>query len=161
MFRQTLACVFLLSPLLAGHAGVAGCEYGTLTEAKAMLARAVAAMKTDQPDAIAQFNHNDPEFRDRDLFVFCFNSEDGKFTAHEAMVTRDVRTFVDKNGTAYGQQMYDVASEGQVNEVDYMSPFPGSTRRVAKRAYIIRVGDQVCGVSAYRFEESSGSPGDW
>ena len=38
-----------------------------------MLVRAAAAIKTDQSGAIAKFNHNDPEFRDRDLFVFCFN----------------------------------------------------------------------------------------
>jgi hypothetical protein len=147
--------------MLAGHAGVANSEYGTTTEAQAMLARAVAAVKRDQLDAISRFNHNDPEFRDRDLFVFCFNSQDGKFTAHEAMVTREVRTFSDSKGTPYGQQMYYVAIEGQVSEVDYVSPFPGSTRQVAKRAYIMRVGDQVCGVSAYRFDDSSSPPGDW
>jgi hypothetical protein len=54
-----------------------------------MLVRAIAAVKANESEAIARFNHNDPEFRDRDLFVFCFNRQDGKFTAHEAMVKRD------------------------------------------------------------------------
>jgi hypothetical protein len=160
MIKQMFACVSPPSLALVGYAGAVDPDYGTLTEAKAMLARAVTAVKRDHPDAIARFNHNDPEFRDRDLFVFCFNSQDGKFTAHEAMVTRDVRTFRDKNGTPYGQQMYDVATENEINEVDYVSPFPGSTQQVPKRAYIMRIGDHVCGVSAYRFE-SSNPPGDW
>jgi hypothetical protein len=99
-----------------------------------MLVRAIAAVKANEPEAIARFNHNDPEFRDRDLFVFCFNRQDGKFTAHEAMVKRDVRTFRDKKGTAYGKQMYDVATKGQMSEVAYFAPFPGSTEQVAKRA---------------------------
>ena len=46
--------------------------------------------------------------------------------------------------------MYDVATEGQTSEVAYFSLFPGSTEQVAKRAYVTGIGDQVCGVSAYR-----------
>jgi len=49
--------------------------------------------------------------------------------------------------------MYDVATEGQTSEVAYFSPFPGSTEQVAKRAYVTGIGDQVCGVSAYRLDE--------
>jgi len=147
-----LASVSVLSSVFAGHAIAADSEYGTFKEAKAMLARAVAAVRVDPLEATARFNHNDPEFRDRDLFVFCFNVQDGRFTAHEAMMTRDVRTFQDKNGTAYGQQMYNLATEGQISEITYMSSIPGLTEQVAKRAFITRIGDQVCGVSAYQFK---------
>ena len=31
----------------------------------------------------------------------------------------------------------------------YTAPLPGTTRLAKKRAYVTRVGDQVCGVSAY------------
>jgi hypothetical protein len=65
MAKQTLACFLLLSSIFLGDPVAADHEYGSLAEAKAMLARAVAAVKTDQLDAIARFNHNDPEFRDR------------------------------------------------------------------------------------------------
>ena len=75
-----------------------------------------------------------------------------KRLGYEAMMTRDVRTFQDKNGTAYGQQMYNLATEGQISEITYMSSIPGLTEQVAKRAFITRIGDQVCGVSAYQFK---------
>jgi hypothetical protein len=153
MLRQMLLYTALVGSAFSGSANASGPEYGSNEEARAMLVRAIAAVKANQPEAIARFNHNDPEFRDRDLFAFCFNRQDGKFTAHEAMLTRDVRTFRDKNGTAYGKQMYDVATEGQMSEVAYFAPFPGSTEQVAKRAYVTGIGDQVCGVSAYRLDE--------
>ena len=130
----------------------ASAEYGDVEEAKAMLDRAIAAVMTDKSGAINKFNYNDPKFRDRDLFVFCFNGQDGKYTAHEAMVGRDVRAFRDAKGKPFGQQMYEIATEGEILSVDYFSPVPGLVDLAYKRAYLTRVGDQVCGVSAYQFE---------
>ena len=128
----------LLSTVLVAAAGnVATCsaeEFGGVEEAKAMLNRAVFAVKSDKLAAIAKFNYNDPQFRDRDLFVFCFNGEDGKFTAHEAMVTWDVRTLRDRSGKSYGEDMYKRAKVDQIAEVAYVSPFPGTTWQVPKRA---------------------------
>ena len=83
-------------------------------------------------------------------FVFCFNASDGKFTAHEAMVSQDVRTLRDFAGNPFGEQIYRNAKEGQIMEVAYVWPMPGSTRYVLKSAYVARAGDQVCGVSVYR-----------
>lgn len=124
-------------------------EFGTIEEAKAMLKRAVIAVQQDKIAAINSFNFNDIPFRDRDLFVFCFNAGDGKFTAHEAFVTRDVRKLRDSSGKAFGAEMYDTAKEGRITEITYTAPLPGTTRLAKKRAYVTRVGDQVCGVSAY------------
>ncbi|HSC42600.1 MAG TPA: hypothetical protein VLH17_10015, partial [Candidatus Binatia bacterium] len=127
-------------------------EFGTVEEAKAMLKRAVVAVQQDKIAAIDKFNYNDQQFRDRDLFVFCFNGKNGKYTAHEAMIGHDVRTFRDAKGQPVGQHMYEIAAEGKTVSVDYMSPVPGSAELALKRAYLTRVGDQVCGVSAYQFE---------
>lgn len=127
-------------------------EYGTIQEAKEMLSRAVVEVKAEKTGAIDKFNRNDWPFRDRDLFVFCFNAQDGKFTAHEAMVTWNVRTLQDTTGKPFGEQMYRSAKEGQIVEVAYSSPVPGSTEQAAKRAYVTRVGDQICGVSAYSYD---------
>ena len=124
-------------------------EFGTIEEAKAMLKRAVIAVQQDKIAAINSFNYNDIPFRDRDLFVFCFNSGDGKFTAHEAFVTWDVRKLCDSSGKAFGAEMYATAKEGRITEITYTAPLPGTTRLAKKRAYVTRVGDQVCGVSAY------------
>lgn len=126
-------------------------EYGTADDAKAMLDRAVVAMKADKTEAIQQFNFNATPFRDRDLFVFCFEGDNGKFTAHEALVGQDVRALHDKTGKPFGELMYETAKENQIGTIAYMSPEPGSTLQVPKRAYVTRIGEQVCGVSFYRF----------
>ena len=151
MLKQLLLSTVFIGSAFAGTIGASGNDYGSPDEARAMLARAAVEVKTDKLGAIAKFNHNDQQFRDRDLFVFCFNGQDGKLTAHEAMVTRDVRTFRDKTGKAFGEEMYRNAKEGQIVEVAFMSPVPGSTEQVVKRSYVTRIGDQVCGVSAYHF----------
>lgn len=137
--------------IASAHASSAS-EFGTTEEAKAMLKRAVVAVQQDKIAAIDKFNDNDERFHDRDLFVFCFNGQNGKYTAHEAMVGRDVRAFRDAEGQPVGQRMYEIATEGKTVTVDYMSPVPGSTEHALKRAYLTRVGDQVCGVSAYEFD---------
>ncbi len=135
----------------------ASAEFGAADEAIAMLRRAVAEVKADKAGAIAKFNHNEPPFRDRDLFVFCFNGQDGKFTAHEAFVAWDVRTLRDPNGKGFGAEMYADAQDGRIIEVPFKSPLPGSTELAPKRAYVMRIGDQVCGVNAYQFNEQGSS----
>ena len=46
-------------------------------EAKAMLEKAVAALKDDKAKALAMFNKGEGGFKDRDLYVFCANASDG------------------------------------------------------------------------------------
>ena len=150
MFGQKLLfAVVAAATMNAGHAF--GAEYGTAVEAKAMLDRATLALKANLAGAIEKFNHNDWPFRDRDLYVFCFNGQDGKFVAHEAFIGSDVRDLKDRNGRSFGAEMYENAREGQIVEVALLSPFPGSTAQVPKRAYVTRIGDHVCGVSAYLY----------
>jgi hypothetical protein len=62
---------------------------------------------------------------------------------------RDVRTLHDAAGSAFGEDMYRSAKEGQISEVAFKSPVPGSTERVSKQAYVTAIGDQICGVSSY------------
>ena len=153
MLKQTLVYTTLIASIFGSPIFASGAEYGTAEEAKAMLDRAIAAVMADKPGAIAMFNHNDSRFRDRDLFVFCFNGQDGKFTAHEAMVAQDVRMLRDKTGKSFGEEMYQTAKKGQVTAVAYLSPVPGSTEQAAKRAYVARIADQVCGVSYYQADK--------
>jgi len=158
MLKQTLVCTALIASIFGSPIIASAAEYGTAEEAKTMLDRAIAVIKADKPGAIAMFNHNDSRFRDRDLFVFCFNGQDGKFTAHEAMVAQDVRTLRDKTGRPFGEQMYLKPKEGQIATIAYMSPVPGSTEQASRRAYVTRIADQVCGVSFYRFNGPGEQP---
>ena len=70
------AAVIALSP--AAFAQQTG---GTADEAKAMLMKAVAAVKADETKALDMFNKGEGGFRDRDLYVFCVNVTDGTLVA--------------------------------------------------------------------------------
>ena len=143
---STIVVALIVSVL--GGASAFGGEFGSTQEAKKLLDRAVSEMRIDKLKAITKFNYNDPLFRDRDLFVFCFNKADGKFTAHEAMVGWDVRTLHDIWGSPFGEEMFAV-KDGEMIEVTYLWPVPGSTMLSPRRAYVAGIGDQACGVSAY------------
>ena len=54
---------------------------GTADEAKAMLAKTVAALKADKAKTIDLINKGEGGFLDRDLYPFCFNLSDGKAVA--------------------------------------------------------------------------------
>jgi hypothetical protein len=134
---------------------LAGEPLGTADEARAMLDRAVAALKADQGKALAAFNDaNSKDFHDRDLFVYCFNTGDGKFTVYEmpALIGADIRQFKLYN-EPMGQRSYDVvhdAPEGTVVSVDYQMPKPGETKPSDKQALEARVGEEACGVSYFK-----------
>jgi len=78
MIAVTSAAVFTISPLVFG----AQPDHGTADQAKAMLMKAVAAVKADETKALDTFNKGDGGFLDRDLYVFCFNASDGKLVAN-------------------------------------------------------------------------------
>ena len=53
----------------------------------------------------------------------------------------------------YGEELYAAAQkpEGQVTEVSYMAPKPGTTTPVvAKVSFVTKVGDLGCGVGYYK-----------
>lgn len=151
MLKQALLVAGLTGVSLAGFSWAGAAEYGRGEEALAMLKRAVSEVRTDKSAAIDKFNYNNPLFRDRDLFVFCFGARDGKFTAHEAMVSSDVRKLRDAKGKLYGAEMFENAERDRVTEVVYSAPVPGSSAVADRKAYMTRIGDQVCGVSAFEF----------
>src|SRR6476620_4041944 len=67
--------------VLSTTASVWAADFGTAEEAKAMLERAVAAVKEDKAKALGMFNNGEGGFKDRDLYVFCANASDGLITA--------------------------------------------------------------------------------
>jgi hypothetical protein len=151
-FASALAALVLL--LCAGLASAQ--QSGTAAEAKAMFDRAVAALKTEfKATALSEFNDkNNKQFHDRDLYVFCYNMSDGKFTAHPnpALMGTDVRALKFKDDP-FGQRGYDAVKgslEESVTTLDYDFAKPGTTEPVPKRSFITRVGDQGCGVGYYK-----------
>ena len=140
--------VALIGSTLSGLAQ----QFGTAAEARAMLDRAVAELKSNEAAALAKFNDKEnKQFRERDLYVFCFNVSDGKFTVHPnpTIMGTDVRALKVKDDPL-GQRLFDQVKEGTVTTVDYNFPKPGTTEPVPKESYIIRIGGQGCGVGYYK-----------
>ena len=83
MKTTMLASMMTAFVLLWGAASASAQQLGTEAEAKAMLDRAVTELKAGEAPAIAKFNDKENKsFRDRDLYVFCYNTSDGKFTSY-------------------------------------------------------------------------------
>jgi Single Cache domain 2 len=124
---------------------------GTAPEAKAMLEKAVAAVKADKANAIAMFNNGEGGFKDRDLYPFCFQLSDGIEVAGPPSVRgKDVRTLKDPTGKAYGEDLYKAGQDEKISEVSYMFPKLGETTPVAKVSFVTKAGDLGCGVGIYK-----------
>ena len=140
---------------LSGAAFAQQGQSGTPQEARAMLDKAVAAVKADRDVALAMFNKGEGGFRDRDLYPFCSRVADGKGVAGPISVLSgtDLRTLKDSTGKAFGLEQFAAAQkpEGQITEVSYLFPKPGTTApAVPKVSFVTRVGDLGCGVGYYK-----------
>jgi hypothetical protein len=153
MFAAAPAAVVALSPAACAQTG------GTAEEAKAMLTKAVAAVRTDEAKALDMFNKGEGGFRDRDLYVFCVSTSDGTIVAvgnpnlKEALGT-DMRAAQNSTGRAFGAEIYAAIQkpEGQITEVSYMLPRPGADDTpVARVSLVARANaDLGCGVGYYK-----------
>jgi hypothetical protein len=134
--------------------GLAGAQqFGTADEARAMLDRAITALKSNEATALKEINNaNNKEFHDRDLYVSCFNTSDGKFTAFPSpgMIGMDVRTFTFDNDPI-GQRAYDALQgilDGTITTMDYK--FSKEGKPATKQSIEVRIGHQGCGVAYYK-----------
>jgi hypothetical protein len=152
MFRNI---VFVLASTVAlvvfSAAPAPAAQYGTAEEAKAMLNKAVAAVKEDKTKALDMFNTGEGGFKDRDLYVFCANASDGILTAHPyGNKGKQLREILGKKGYPLGQEIMQNATEGTIKEVTYWWPRPGSDKPLEKRTFYTKAGDQICGVGYYK-----------
>ena len=152
MLRNLTFLVGYAAVLVLFTAGsVQAAQYGTAVEAKAMLERAIAAVKEDKAKALDMFNKGEDGFKDRDLYVFCANASDGIMTAHPyGYKGKQLREIFGKKGYPFGQEIMEKATEGDLKEVSYWWERPGSDDQVKKTTYYTKVGDQICGVGYYQ-----------
>ena len=149
---KTITSLVFLALLLAVNEGIAAGQNGTPEEAKAMLERAIAALKADEASALVAFTAGTGGFKDRDLYVFCGDALNGMTTAHggdPARIGQSMRDLKDEAGKPIGEEFYAVATEGEVSVVEYVWPRPGETEPLPKTAYLTKVGNQICGVGYY------------
>ena len=120
-------------------------QFGTALEARAMLERVVAGIKSDPAATILQINKGDAKFSDRDLYPTCAGP-DGKMVANPnparlGIVQKDSK---DASGKPYGEELAK-AQDGVVSEVSYMSPRPGADKTpVPKIAFVTKTAGYIC-----------------
>jgi signal transduction histidine kinase len=152
MIRTGFVLTAAAAMLAASTTFASAQQFGSATEARAMLERAVAEMKKDEAAAIAKFNDKDnKEFHDRDLYVFCWRVNDGVFTAHPnpQLANTDMRNLKVKDDPL-GQRIAAEAKQGSISTVSYNFPKPGTTDPVPKESFVTLIGGQGCGVGYYK-----------
>ena len=158
MFR-TFMIAAASAAVLTLSATAFAADHGTADEAKAMLMKAVAALKADKAKTLDLIDKGEGGFLDHDLYPFCSNVSDGKTVAvgnsnvAKQVMGLDARTLKDVTGKAFGQELYDAYQkpEGQITEVSYMWVRPGPDKTpVPKVSFATRVGDLGCGVGYYK-----------
>ena len=150
MLRKLLVAVAATAALAT--AALSQGQFGTAAEAKAMLEKAVAELKSNEAAALAKFNKGEGGFKDRDLYVFCYDMTSGKFTAHvnQALLGTDVKALKEKDGSPLGEKVFNATKPGTISTVSYNFPKPGTTEPVPKESYVTQVGNQGCGVGYYK-----------
>src|ERR1700758_3744171 len=159
MLRTSMIAAVSAAVLMFSPTAFAQQARGTADEAKAMLMKAVAAVKADKAKALDMFNKGEGGFLDRDLYVFCGNVSDGKAVAignpnAKQLIGVDTRTLKDATGKPFGAELYAAYQkpEGEITEVSYMFPRPGPDKMpVQKVSLVTRVSDDLgCGVGYYK-----------
>ena len=153
MFAAVSAAAFLLSPIACAQQ-----TGGTADEAKAMLMKAVAAVKADKAKALDMFNKGEGGFLDRDLYVFCSNVGDGINVAignpnAKQLLGKDARTLKDAAGKPFGEELYAAMQkpDGEISEVSYVFPRPGVDKTPVPNVRLVtRIRDIGCGVGYYK-----------
>src|SRR5215469_4802489 len=148
--RYALIALIAIAPALAR----ADAAHGSADEAKAMVERAVAMIKSQGADkAFAAIN--DPaskDFHDRDLYVFV-RSMDGNTVAHGAnkgMIGHTSLDLKDADGKLYNKEMIDLATSKGSGWVDYRWVNPVDKKIEQKSSFILKVGDYVVGAGFYK-----------
>ncbi len=122
---------------------------GTPDEAKVMAIRAADLLRTKgQEAAFAEFN-NGAAFHDRDLYVMVYDN-DGNCVAHGAnakLIGKSLIGLQDTDGTYVIKGLVAVKDADWVN---YRWPNPVTKSIQAKTTYVVRVGNYLVGVGAYK-----------
>ena len=141
------AILVLVTP---GSVPAAQGRFGTEAEAKAMLEKAVAAMKENKEKALDRFNKGESGFKDRDLYVFCADAATGILTAHPHLKGENLQEIVGKKGYPLGKEIMRTATEGKIDQVTYWWPRPDSDKPMEKHTFYTKVVGQNCGVGYYK-----------
>ena len=160
MIRPFLIAAAAAAAVLSSPAAFAEETGGTAVEAKAMLEKAVIALKENKTKALSLFNNGVGAFTERDLYVFCNKLSTGEIVAignpnAKNLLGQDIRTVKDATGKNFGKDLYaaELKPEGQITPVTYVFPKTGAdTTPVPKVSLVTRAAvDLGCGVGYYKY----------
>jgi hypothetical protein len=127
-------------------------DRGTPSEAKAMLAKAIAHYRAvGRKQALADFTGKKAPFVDRDLYVFCIGP-DHMIVAnggYPSFVGSSVDILKDADGKPLGKALLDAGSREGGGSVEYAHINPVSHLPESKVSFVQKAGEDVCGVGAY------------
>jgi hypothetical protein len=135
--------------ILSAVPALAETQFATADEAKALLERAVAAVKQDEAKALEMFQAGEGGFKVKDLYVWCANASDGILTAHPTNKGKPLQDIAGKRGAPFGAEIMQNAAEGIIKETTYWWPRPDSDTPLKKTTFYTKAGDQICGVGYY------------
>ena len=141
--------ILLLFAIVFSAPAYAG-SVGTPDEAKAMALHAAAFLQQNGAEkAFPVFDAPSGSFHDRDLYVMVYDST-GRNVAHganHALIGKDLIGLKDTDGVYVVRAIVAVKTEGWV---DYRWPNPVSKKLAPKTTYVVRVGNYLVGVGAYK-----------
>ncbi len=148
--RRTLAISFaaalIASPVYAA-------DPATPDEAKALAERAAAHMKqVGAEKAIGDFNLADGGYVDRELFVVVYDPTNRIVGSYgvPALHGKDATALKDVEGKEFGKEIIAMAKGPGSGWVDYRMTNPVTKKVGLKTSWVIRVGDYVLFVGAFK-----------
>jgi hypothetical protein len=108
-------------------------------DGKAMIERAISALKTNEAAALSAFNdEKNKEFRERDLYVYCFSLPDGNITAYQSpvMIGTNVKELKMPPNNPVGQRACEAvakAPEGEIVSLPMIFRSPAPKRPPPKK----------------------------
>lgn len=138
---------------LAAAPALASNERATPDEARALLAKAIAHIKSaGQDKAFADFMTKPGPFVDRDLYITVFDLS-GKTLAHGAnarLVGKDNINMQDANGKFHVKERLDIAKAKGKGQQEFAFLNPMTKQIEAKLMFFERVGEIVVACGSYK-----------
>jgi cytochrome c len=149
--KKVLGMVLMVSLLMVGL-GFAG-DKGTPADAQALVKKAISYIKANGKEkAFAAFTNKDPQFIDRDLYIFVYDMN-GKVLAHgqnPKMVGKDLYDLTDPDGKAFVKERIDIAKAKGSGWQNYKFSNPKTKKIDEKTSYIEKYDDFIVGCGAYK-----------
>jgi cytochrome c len=155
MEKKIIRVLMMVIAGLTWSVGLAGilsaADRGTETQAKALVAKAIAAYEATGKTAFLKMTAPNTEFTEGDLYIFVIGP-DHKTVAHGADATqigKDVLNLRDATGKPFGKALFDKAT-AKGAWVDYVYKDPLTGKIEPKKSWVVRHDSYVFGCGVYK-----------